>query len=203
MRGEINYQKNVIYWIVKILISKKIIEMCRNFYKCPPPKIGGGSNFIYWVSVSKWFRTKNFSKVRSSFLTPQKYRHRHNTPPPLGGIFIDVYKERSLTHFPLEILSLEVQKIPCFWVSVHKWVFFRENISHPQGGICETKIFFTFFFIDLPNQPKERIPAICFVFWDLEVRFCDSKWKFQILISPEIPCTVVRSLTLSGQKYDF
>ena len=104
---------------------------------------------------------------------------------------------------PTKLEAMEVEFFSHFEAKVEKCFFFRENLMDPQGGVWDTKFIFRFFFIDLPKQPKERIPNICFIFSDLEVRFFDTKRKLQIPIPPEILCTVVRPLTLSGQKYDF
>ena len=80
---------------------------------------------------------------------------------------------------PTKLEAMEVEFFSHFEAKVEKWVFFRENLMDPQGGVWDTKFIFRFFFIDLPKQPKERIPNICFIFSDLEVRFSIQKENFK------------------------
>ena len=55
---------------------------------------------------------------------------------------------------PTKLEAMEVEFFSHFEAKVEKWFFFRENISHTQGGIWETKFFFRFFY--RPPQSTQR-----------------------------------------------
>ena len=80
-----------------------------------------------------FFSGKNL--LRSEYGIPT---HDINRGCPLRLELSSQTKIILITHFLVQISSLEVQKIPCFWVPVLKWGFFRENISI-RGWIFDGK----------------------------------------------------------------
>ena len=128
-------------------------------------------NVVWTLSRNVFFSGKNLLRPEYEIST-----HHNNSGCPLRVDLSPSKKIIFIAHFLLEILSLEVQKIPCFWVSVQKWGFFRENIWTPQGGIWETKFFFRFFLSTSPINPKNVFLTFVFYF---------ETWKYDFLIQNE------------------